>query len=67
MPHERAVQLQNTIDQLSMETGDQLLFLNITAPKLNLDSIPPSNLVFLIDISGSMDKPNRSAFVAIRF
>jgi Ca-activated chloride channel family protein len=37
----------------------QLLFLNITAPKLNLDSIPPSNLVFLIDISGSMDKPNR--------
>jgi Ca-activated chloride channel family protein len=38
---------------------DRLLFLNITAPKLNLDSIPPSNLVFLIDISGSMDKPNR--------
>lgn len=38
---------------------DQLLFLNITAPKLNFDSIPPSNLVFLIDISGSMDKPNR--------
>ncbi len=37
----------------------RLLFLNICAPKLNLDSIPPSNLVFLIDISGSMDKPNR--------
>lgn len=41
------------------EQGDQLFFLNIAAPKLNLDSIPPSNLVFLIDISGSMDKPNR--------
>ncbi len=41
------------------EPDHQLLFLNITAPKLNLDSIPPSNLVFLIDISGSMDKPNR--------
>ena len=38
---------------------NRLLFLNIVAPKLNLDSIPPSNLVFLIDISGSMDKPNR--------
>lgn len=38
---------------------NQLLFLNISAPKLSLDSIPPSNLVFLIDISGSMDKPNR--------
>lgn len=38
---------------------NQLLFLNITAPRLALDSIPSSNLVFLIDISGSMDKPNR--------
>jgi Ca-activated chloride channel family protein len=41
------------------QEGNQLLFLNVTAPKLNLDSIPASNLVFLIDISGSMDKPNR--------
>ena len=41
------------------EEKDKLLFLNIKAPKLNLDSIPPSNLVFLIDVSGSMDKPNR--------
>jgi Ca-activated chloride channel family protein len=38
---------------------NQLLFVNLNAPKLNLDSVPPSNLVFLIDISGSMDKPNR--------
>jgi Ca-activated chloride channel family protein len=38
---------------------NRLLFLNITAPRLDLDSIAPSNLVFLIDISGSMDKPNR--------
>ena len=41
------------------EAGDQLLFVNVAAPKLDLDSIPPSNLVFLIDISGSMDKANR--------
>ncbi|MEI6264952.1 MAG: von Willebrand factor type A domain-containing protein [Sphingobacteriia bacterium] len=40
-------------------TNHQLLFVNIVAPKINLDSIPPSNLVFLIDVSGSMDKPNR--------
>ncbi len=39
--------------------NNQLLFVNIVAPKLNLDSVPPSNLVFLIDVSGSMDKPNR--------
>ncbi len=41
------------------EEKNRLLFVHIAAPKLNLDSIPPSNLVFLIDISGSMDKPNR--------
>ncbi len=39
--------------------GNQLLFLHIAAPKLLLNNIPPSNLVFLIDVSGSMDKPNR--------
>ncbi|MFY7898899.1 MAG: YfbK domain-containing protein, partial [Chitinophagaceae bacterium] len=37
----------------------QLCFINLKAPMLNLDSVPPSNLVFLIDVSGSMDKPNR--------
>lgn len=37
----------------------KLLFLNLNAPKLNLEKVPPSNLVFLIDVSGSMDKPNR--------
>ncbi len=37
----------------------QLLFLNLSGKKLNLDKVPPSNLVFLIDVSGSMDLPNR--------
>ncbi|HEX5027012.1 MAG TPA: von Willebrand factor type A domain-containing protein [Agriterribacter sp.] len=38
---------------------NQLLFLQVSSKKLNLDSVPPSNLVFLIDVSGSMDMPNR--------
>jgi Ca-activated chloride channel homolog len=37
----------------------QLLFLQVCAKKLDPDNIPQSNLVFLIDISGSMDLPNR--------
>src|SRR6185437_9443663 len=37
----------------------RLLFLNLSAKKINLDHVPPSNLVFLIDVSGSMDLPNR--------
>ena len=38
---------------------NQLFFINISTKKLNLDSLPPAHLVFLIDISGSMDMPNR--------
>ncbi len=38
---------------------NELLFINVSSKKVNLDTLPPSNLVFLIDISGSMDMPNR--------
>ena len=38
---------------------NQLLFINVNSKKINLDTLPPSNLVFLIDVSGSMDMPNR--------
>ncbi len=36
-----------------------LIFINLRAKKINLDKTPPSNLVFLIDVSGSMDMRNR--------
>ncbi len=39
--------------------GNQLLYLKVCAKKVNLDTVPASNLVFLVDISGSMDMPNR--------
>jgi Ca-activated chloride channel family protein len=38
---------------------NQLLFINVNSRKLDLAALPPCNLVFLIDISGSMDMPNR--------
>ena len=37
----------------------QLMFLQVAARRIDTAMIPPSNLVFLIDISGSMDMPNR--------
>lgn len=37
----------------------QLMFLQVTARRIDTSKIPASNLVFLIDISGSMDMPNR--------
>lgn len=39
--------------------NNHLLQVNLYAKKLNLDSLPPSHLVFLIDVSASMDMPNR--------
>lgn len=36
-----------------------LLFVNAQAKTLKLENVPPANLVFLIDNSGSMDMPNR--------
>lgn len=39
--------------------ANRLLFIHLQAKKINLDHTPPSNLVFLIDVSGSMDTPNK--------
>ncbi len=38
---------------------NKLMFLRLHARKANYDHLPPSNFVFLIDVSGSMDLPNR--------
>jgi len=46
---------------------DNLLYITVSARKINLDSVPPSNLVFLIDASGSMDLPNRLPLVKAAF
>ncbi len=45
----------------------QLLFLNISARKVDMHNIPPSNLVFLIDASGSMDLPNKMPLLKAGF
>lgn len=48
-------------------TGNQLLFINLQAKKINLDKTPPANLVFLIDVSGSMDMANRLSLLKSAF
>lgn len=45
----------------------QLMYLNVSAKKLVLDKIPPGNFVFLIDVSGSMDMPNRLPLLKAAF
>jgi Ca-activated chloride channel homolog len=50
---------QSVISSCPWNSEHELLYLNICAKKAILDNVPPSNLVFLIDVSGSMDLPNR--------
>ena len=50
---------QSAISSCPWNQEHELLFLNICAKKAVLTNIPPANLVFLIDVSGSMDLPNR--------
>ena len=40
-------------------SNNRLFFIDLSAKKISLESLPPSNLVFLIDVSGSMDMANR--------
>ncbi len=51
--------IKTTLTSCPWSTDNELFYIDLSARKLNLDSLPPSNLVFLIDISGSMDMPNR--------
>jgi Ca-activated chloride channel homolog len=51
--------LETKVTSCPWNPDNQLLFVNMSARRVNIDTIPPSNLVFLIDVSGSMDLPNR--------
>jgi Ca-activated chloride channel homolog len=51
--------VKTTLSSCPWNPDNQLFYINLFSKKLNFDSLPPSNLVFLIDVSGSMDMPNR--------
>lgn len=55
----KTFEIKTVLTECPWNKQNQLLFANIYSKKLNLDSLPPSHLVFLIDVSGSMDMPNR--------
>lgn len=45
----------------------KLMILRLHAQKINYDSMPSNNLVFLIDVSGSMEMPNRLGLLKSAF
>jgi Ca-activated chloride channel family protein len=58
-PDNKTFDIKATLTNCPWNEENQLLFAQITSKKLKLDSLPPTHLVFLIDVSGSMDMPNR--------
>lgn len=62
-PGNEVFHIESQFTDCPWNEDSKLLILNINARKLNLDKVPPSNLVFLIDASGSMDMPNRLPLV----
>lgn len=58
-PPDQLFDIRTQVTDCPWNAQSRLYFINLSAQKLNLDTLPPSHLVFLIDVSGSMDMPNR--------
>ena len=58
-PRDSMFRVESSLTSCPWTPGNQLLFLQVNSRKLSLDKVPASNLVFLVDVSGSMDMPNR--------
>lgn len=58
-PTDSTFSFHSYISDCPWNDQNKLLFLQVSAKKIDPRSIPPSNLVFLVDVSGSMDMPNR--------
>jgi Ca-activated chloride channel family protein len=66
-PKDSLFRVSSNLSSCPWNDKNQLLYLQVNTRKINLDKIPPSNLVFLIDVSGSMDMPNRLPLLKVAF
>ena len=53
------IAIQTELTDCPWQEKHKLLHIGMQALKVNTDNLPPSNLVFLIDVSGSMESPER--------
>ena len=58
-PRDSCFSIHSDLSECPWNPEDQLLFLKVCARKIDPAQIPPANLVFLVDVSGSMDMPNK--------
>ena len=66
-PTDSCFTLRSHLSDCPWNSGNQLLFLQVCARKLDPARIPPANLVFLVDVSGSMDLPNKLPLIKSAF
>jgi Ca-activated chloride channel family protein len=66
-PPDKTFSIQSRLTDCPWNTQSKLLFVNAQAKTLDFSKIPPANLVFLIDNSGSMDMPNRMPLLKSAF
>lgn len=59
--------IESQLSSCPWNEKEQLLFINVNAKQLDFNNIPPGNFVFLIDVSGSMDMPNRLPLIKAAF
>jgi Ca-activated chloride channel family protein len=59
--------VESNLSSCPWNAKNQLMYVQVNSRKLNLEKIPHSNLVFLIDVSGSMDMPNRLPLLKVGF
>ena len=65
--HDKIFKVESQVTDCPWNAKNKLLYLNINARKLNLDKVPPCNLVFLLDASGSMDMPGKLPLIKAAF
>ncbi len=58
-PGKELMVIGSTLSDCPWKPGDQLLRIHVQAKMIPPDSLPPANLVFLLDVSGSMSVPNK--------
>ncbi len=59
--------LESQLTSCPWNIKHQLLFINLSAKKINIEKVSAGNFVFLIDVSGSMDMPNRLPLLKASF
>jgi Ca-activated chloride channel homolog len=57
--NEKPFAIATTLTNCPWNKNNHLLFAQISSRRIPLDKVPQTHLVFLIDVSGSMDMPNR--------